>query len=682
MTARSSNYLPHVDGLRCVAVLSVLLFHFGVPGLAGGYVGVDVFFVISGYLITRIIVDELASTGRLDFGGFYARRIRRIVPALLATLAVTTVLAVASLTPADLVAYGKSLAASAVSMSNLLFWSESGYFDAASKTKPLLHTWSLSVEEQFYLFWPVFLYLAYRLKGRHGLIWGILVAGLLSFAANYWAVATQRIGYLSDLFFLPQYRVFEFAIGAIGCFLLPLLPTRRGLHEVLAASGLLLIGWSIVVMDEGIVFPYTNALVPCLGALLVIAASGARGIGVVLTNPISVWLGKVSYSLYLAHWPVVVFVEQYLPTSPWPVRFAVMVSLSIFSAVTLHRLVETRFRHPGANGRLRVAGTVSASAMLAMLGVFVLTSNGMMWRYQYFTPGALISPGSVSPGVEADAGRSAVPVGVFRPLGADDIEGGKARRFEDVSQACSIDRLDDAARCAMSRPKQVLLFGNSHEPDAFNAFHHLYGHDQRVNLINFGTVNDCRVIIEAGRVSSPTPELGCDRRFSILDGDEFLRKLDVLVYNTHQGFDPVAAQLWEIMADLKVRKPSLRIVAIGSYLQTSSECASLYNRYRTYAACRRDEFVSYFNPDERSRTTVPQVATLEYLYVSKYSLLCGDAGLAGCATSANGEPAFYDQHHLSRGFAWHLGDRIAQVHGADLAEIGLPLVDGAGNPQP
>ena len=219
---------------------------------------------------------------------------------------------------------------------------------------------------------------------------------------------------------------------------------------------------------------------------------------------------------------------------------------------------------------------------------------------------------------------------------------------------------------------QVLLFGNSHEPDGFNVFKHLYGRDSRVNLINFGTVNDCGILLGNESVSSPTTQLACDKRFAILDSDEFLKKLDVVVYNTHQGFDYVARDLWAVLEIIKKRHPSIKIIAIGSYLQTTTECASLYNTYRSYDACRRQEFVNYYNPEERVKSNVPQVATLDYLYISKYRLLCGDAGLAGCSVYANGEPAFYDQHHLSRGFAQYLGDRIAEVYGADLAKIGLP----------
>lgn len=672
MKSATSRYMPHIDGLRCVAVLAVLLFHFGVPGLGGGYVGVDIFFVISGYLITSIIRSELVETGGFRFGNFYARRVRRILPALIVTLLTTTVLAVLSLTPADLVAYGKSLLASALSVSNLLFWSESGYFDAASQTKPLLHTWSLSVEEQFYLLWPAFLFLCHRFGGRRGIAWGIVVAGAASFLANHLAVAGQSVGFASDLFFLPQFRVFEFAIGAAGCFIAARLPASRWLHEGMFAVGVALIVYSIITLVEGDVFPYTNAIAPCLGTLLVIASSRSHATALLLANPLAVWFGKISYSLYLTHWPVVVFVTQFMPHSPWAVQFSLMVVLSLLTAVALHHWVEVRFRYvdPAAPKGALVGRTLGVSLFCCALGVAVLASNGMVWRYQYFTPG-MVGPGTTaSASAQGPAARAEVPV--FQPLAAADIEAGKGRRFEALAAACNVQSLQDSSRCPMDRPVQVLLFGNSHEPDGFNAFAQIYGHDHRVNLINFGTVNDCKVVLERGRIASPTPELACDTRFAALDDDRLVQALDVVVYNTHQGFDPIAADLWRILEILKTRNPQLKIIAIGSFLQTTSDCASLYNRYGSFDACKRPDLVNYFNPDERAKSTIPQVKSLPYLYISKYELLCGGNAMEGCVMEANGEPAFYDQHHLSLGYARFMGQQLAKRHAADLVAAGLP----------
>ena len=154
----AAKYQRHVDGLRAVAVLAVILYHFSHRWFRGGYVGVDVFFVISGYLITRLILDEAYQTGRFDFRRFYVRRMRRLLPALFATLGISLALAIALFSPEQFQRFGRSLVAATLSCSNILFWTESGYFDVDAHMKPLLHTWSLGVEEQFYLFWPAFLW--------------------------------------------------------------------------------------------------------------------------------------------------------------------------------------------------------------------------------------------------------------------------------------------------------------------------------------------------------------------------------------------------------------------------------------------------------------------------------------------------------------------------------------------
>ncbi len=656
--------------------MSVLLFHFGVPGWRGGYVGVDIFFVISGYLITRIITSEVVDTGKFNFRNFYARRVRRILPALIGTSVVTTILAIASLTPADLVAYGKSLAASALSLSNVLFWSESGYFDAASKTKPLLHTWSLSVEEQFYLLWPAFIYLSHRFFGRRGLVWSIAIAGIVSFIANYLTVATHGVGFKSDLFFLPQYRVFEFAIGGVGSLLMKKLPRSRSLHEFIMGLGLVLIAYSIAWLRDGMVFPYVKGIAPCLGALLIIAGSEAKTIGTLFTNRLAVWIGTISYSLYLTHWPIVVFVGQYLPTAPWATQFTLMAALSFVTATALHRFIETRFRYKGpSTGRLKLVPKILAiSVAMSLLGVVVLASNGMLWRYSYFTPGSLSDDKTALIKDQADSSKhhAANTTPSFHPLSSADIDAGKGRRFRDLAMACNIEVLSDPNRCFMNRPVQVLFFGNSHEPDAFNAFNHIYGKDQRVNLINFGTVNDCDMVLHGDTAYSPRHELGCDKRFATLSDKNFLKHISVVVYNTHMGFDLVAKDLWRVLAMMKRKNPSIHIIAIGSYLQTTIDCSTLYNKYKTYDACKSSKFVNHFGPNERAASPIPQVKSLDYIYISKYELFCKNGVLSTCTVFANGEPAFYDQDHLSMGFAQYMGDRIVETHRDDLIRAGLP----------
>ncbi|MEZ6037797.1 MAG: acyltransferase [Planctomycetota bacterium] len=222
----NTEYLPHVDGLRAVAVLVVLLFHLGVPGFGGGFVGVDVFLVISGFLITRLIADEIRVEGRFRFGRFYLRRVRRLAPALLVTVAATALASVLLHSPGRLVRTGEEMVAAILSVSNLYFWVEADYFGVSAESRALLHTWSLSVEEQFYLLWPATLLVLWRLGVRGGLRNAVLGIGVASLLLNLLCgegiPGAEALGLpeaASDgkptLFYLTPFRGFEFAVGGV-----------------------------------------------------------------------------------------------------------------------------------------------------------------------------------------------------------------------------------------------------------------------------------------------------------------------------------------------------------------------------------------------------------------------------------------------------------------------------------
>jgi peptidoglycan/LPS O-acetylase OafA/YrhL len=296
------QYRADIDGLRAIAVGSVVLFHAGVPGFAGGFVGVDIFFVISGFLITKIIRDSLQED-RFSLADFYDRRIRRIFPALFAVYLVTYVLGLILLMPGDLKALAKSLLSSAAFGANFHFYGNVGYFDAPAITKPLLHTWSLSVEEQFYVLWPLaMIALARFVKLRYWL--PILLCSLvLSLAYAEWEVWRDNA---SAAFYMPHARAWELITGALLAIALPRLAFGRRLCEAMVALGLVLIAASIALLSEDRDFPGLNAVFPCLGAALIIAA-GARGptaVSRLLSNKPMVFLGLISYSLYLWHWPL------------------------------------------------------------------------------------------------------------------------------------------------------------------------------------------------------------------------------------------------------------------------------------------------------------------------------------------------------------------------------------------
>jgi len=376
-------YRPDIDGLRAVAVLPVLLFHFQIKLFAGGFVGVDIFFVISGYLITQIILSDL-DRGRFSIASFYERRLRRIFPALFTVLAVTTAAVCLVLLPTELEDYAKSLMAATVSFSNLYFWSQSGYFDAPASFKPLLHTWSLGVEEQFYLLFPLLTAFVYR-KAKRLLPYVLGAIGLASFAASIWVMRSNQ----ESAFYLPHLRAWELMVGAlVSLGVVPQL-RRRFVREASAAIGLLLIGFAIFHYSPATRFPGWTALAPCLGTGLVLAAgrSGSTFTGRLLSIKPMVWVGLISYSLYLWHWPVIVlqntsgFFFSGLPARTTKVLvFAICLALAWFS----WRFVEAPFRTgPKRPSRAVIFKASLASSILAMVaGGAIIVLHGWPSRFK------------------------------------------------------------------------------------------------------------------------------------------------------------------------------------------------------------------------------------------------------------------------------------------------------------
>lgn len=369
------RYYPHVDGVRALAVCAVIAFHLGL-GLPGGFVGVDVFFVISGFLITGIIAGEIRSTGTFRFGNFYIRRVRRLFPALFTTLTLCLIVGATTLPPDRMKSLAGSIIASIFSLSNIYFWSQSGYFDVASSTKPLLHTWSLSVEEQFYLVWPASLFTA-ALLWRKGIAALVVVAGLGSFALNVAFPLVSRTSgaeVQSAMFFLPFFRVFEFAIGAAALWWF-----RRPMRNWAFILGFGAIGISLLAFDESTPFPSFAALLPCSGAALLILARDARLTSLLLENPVVVWIGKLSYSLYLVHWPVIVFWPYFTDRAVPP--FPALV-LTVALACLLYYFVERPLRRPDtyvSHPRF-LAAALFSTAVVSVTGASA-TANGWTWRY-------------------------------------------------------------------------------------------------------------------------------------------------------------------------------------------------------------------------------------------------------------------------------------------------------------
>lgn len=386
-TPVTRGYRPDVDGLRALAVIAVIGFH-AFPGIMpGGFVGVDVFFVISGFLISGIILNEL-SQGTFTFRGFYGRRIRRIFPALSLVLTACLIYGWWAALPVDFRQLGEQVAAGAGFVSNILLWSQSGYFDTSSEFKPLLHLWSLGVEEQYYLIWPSILFLLRR--HVRAIIWVILAIAAASFALNI--VATAR--YPTAAFYLPMTRFWELMMGSGIAYLkrsppygLPPLGTDAitarltGVQQsIIGFLGLALIATTVGLLDPNHPFPGWWALPPTVGTALLIAISPNSWFNrqILAQRPL-VYLGLISYPLYLWHWPLLVFLRLYVGGEPSILARLTAVVASIVLASLTYEFLEKRVRHlRPAHQALRPATVFSAA--MALLGVYGLLAFHNYYR--------------------------------------------------------------------------------------------------------------------------------------------------------------------------------------------------------------------------------------------------------------------------------------------------------------
>lgn len=340
------KYRSEIDGLRAVAVIPVILFHAGFSTFSGGFVGVDVFFVISGYLITTIILTKM-ELGTFSLVEFYERRARRILPALFLIMLVSLPFAWLWLTPSDIKDFSRSLVAVSTFSSNILFSRESGYWDTASELKPLLHTWSLAVEEQYYILFPLFLMLMWRYRKRWILGAFMLIAGI-SLAMAQWGANHKP----SATFYLLQTRGWELAIGASIAFYflyrkqaIRTLLSHKLIDEVLGLLGFLMIGYGVFVFDETIPFPSFYALVPTIGTGLIILFSSSQTMtGRLLSSKPLVSIGLISYSAYLWHQPLLAFARHRTLAEPSALTYAILAFLSLPLAYLSWRYVERPFR--------------------------------------------------------------------------------------------------------------------------------------------------------------------------------------------------------------------------------------------------------------------------------------------------------------------------------------------------
>ena len=372
LSSPSSKYRPDIDGLRAIAVMLVVIFHAFPEAMPGGFIGVDIFFVISGFLITGIIVRELDQK-RFSLLAFYNRRIRRIFPALIVVLCVTLVLGWLWMLPAAYAQLSSDVFASAAFFANIALLLQSGYFDIESAKKPLLHLWSLGIEEQFYLIWPLLLMLVAGLRLR--MLTAVSVVGIASFVLNVALIGSNPVA----TFYLPFTRAWELLAGAaLACGWNQISQTGAASNRR-ALFGVLLIATAAAVLDTKSAFPGWWAMLPVAGAALLLSAPAAWFCQALLASPPMVWVGLISYPLYLWHWPLLVFcgIIKFAPLTL--LERGLVVGLSFALAWATYRFIEIPFRF-GRPSPLKILSLCSGMVVIAVAGGVVVKGRGFDFR--------------------------------------------------------------------------------------------------------------------------------------------------------------------------------------------------------------------------------------------------------------------------------------------------------------
>lgn len=641
------GYRLDIDGLRAVAVLLVLGFHLKLEFLSGGHVGVDAFFVLSGFLITSILVSKFKA-GCFSAREFYSRRIQRLFPALFATIFVTFVTSTLVLLPSDFEPFSRSAIASLFSFSNFIFWAESGYWDVSSEIKPLLHTWSLGVEEQFYLIWPLAILALIRLKIQ--LSRTLLVLTVLGIGLCYY----YSLKDLSGAFYLLPSRVFQFSIGGMLAVLLlegsgKALLKQSFVRDFILLSGLAMLMVAGVMLDETVHYPGLYALVPTLGAFLVIF-SGSSEVGhgwlgkALLENRLLVWIGRISYSLYLAHWPIIVLYRYETGLELSLHEIGILTIVIFIAASLLHYGVERRFyarrfvepskEVKSQGGSSGVALVLSVGLLISVLPAHAWLTGGWAWRY----------PSLKYTNEEIDAAMEA--------------------RQSYYRAECQVHEWPAEGRCSEKTGPTILFFGNSHEPDGYNFIRAGYAEQMKgMDVVNFGTLNDCSNLAKQGsdwQTDSPF----CQQRLNSLFSKEFTSSLDIIVYSAHHTFQPWNEKGLQVLEDLKSINSDIKVAVIGDYLQTVAPCVSILNKTGSTQSCFYENNLAY-NPSASTQMMYRKYRKMVDVYINRMKLLCENTQAFSCLSETeDGTPYSFDGHHNSLEFAEMSGKRFsAQVPG-------------------
>ena len=459
--SRAMNYRREIDGLRALAVIPVILFHAGFKSFSGGFVGVDVFFVISGYLITSIILAE-QQAGTFSLISFYERRARRIFPALFVVMLACLPFAWLWMLPSDMKDFSQSLIAVSAFASNILFWQESGYFESAVELKPLLHTWSLAVEEQYYLLFPIFLLLTWRL-GKRWIVGILLFVAVISLTAAQWGSLNKP----TATFYLLPTRGWELLIGALIAFYFfsknsnetETDKTGALVNQSVSIVGFLLIAYAIFAFDKSTPFPSLYALIPTIGAALIILFANPQTlVGKLLGSKLFVGIGLISYSAYLWHQPLFAFMRHNSVSEPGTKLLLALAFFSIVLAYVSWKYVEKPFRDKRQIGRRRVLlFAIIGSLSFGVIGLVGHFTEG--YEHYYYTN-------------RLDESQEQIYSVIKKHTGGDmSLEMGDDEDCNFWSKNIDEKFNERFKLCSLKYGKAIVVLGDSHAMNIYNALY-------------------------------------------------------------------------------------------------------------------------------------------------------------------------------------------------------------------
>jgi peptidoglycan/LPS O-acetylase OafA/YrhL len=552
------QYRREIDGLRALAVLPVLLFHAGFQSFGGGYVGVDIFFVISGYLITSIIINELHA-GTFSIVKFYERRARRILPALFLVMLACLPFAWLWMSPTGLQEFSKSLVAVSLFLSNLLFWKEAGYFATANELKPLLHTWSLAVEEQYYVLFPLLLMLAWRFVARRWLIGFLCLGALASLALSEWALTR----YTSASFYLLPTRGWELLIGALAAFYLfsnnKHTENSSHLHQIASLLGVLLITYSIFSFDKFTPFPGINALPSTIGAVLIVLYANPQNVvGKILGSKLLVGIGLISYSTYLWHQPLFSFARYGSIQEPSKIVYLLLILLSLLLAFFTWKFVETPFRNKNITSRKQIfCFGLLGSLFFIAVGLIGVYNKGFEKRFNM--PASLSSSFGLTDRANAcfDKPNSHISDDWLCDLGIKSVQ------TEDRTEV---------------KPAFVVL-GDSHAKSLFDAFNEA-ALQANIHAVYSGT-SACPPLLGIYVLRSDLAPVAChlmnQRMFDYVKTNQIKKVFLIGRWSayTEGGYDGAAATWIGLTKDSKKQKAASRLAFEAGLKQTVAAYASI-----------------------------------------------------------------------------------------------------------